>query len=498
MRVYFIYVSRRHKRKVERDFWPDRTCSVFVVWASSCLRESLSGKGMRSKMNYFERIQRSIAFMEDNLEKEIRVEDIAREAYMSVSSFHRMFFAVTGFRVKEYLINRRISAAAARIGSGEERVIDAAVRYAYESPDAFSRMFKKVTGQLPGKYRQGNLNYEFGRINIMEKYFEVSDKETQEQYPDIKVMKEMPSMRVACCCYYGKHPEDNAFAVMKEWVLRSGLGLNGESYRIFGYNAPDSDALSEEYGYEVCVTLPEGMGVQDALVREKVLEGGLYAVISIERRADGDIGEEIMKGWERFSKWIEGSKYIYGEWQWLEEHLGFGADFSHLGGVDLYMPVRLKEEAVYEETEELVEPFLAVCCKARGRNAEKEARDVLFRWIEENSIRLGEEGVRIFSSYDFEKIGTEEYCYRLYVRVPGESEMKEERLTLEEFSGGLYLRRVVKYKGNAQSWYNFIGSIRCNRQYDFGTQPFMEEYLIHEPVIGRETDVAQYMPVVRK
>lgn len=68
-------------------------------------------------------------------------------------------------------------------------------------------------------------------------------------------------------------------------------------------------------------------------------------------------------------------------------------------------------------------------------------------------------------------------------------------LVKEIFQGGLYLRRQVKYKINAQSWYNFIHVIETSRCYTFGTQPFMEEYLINKPEINRETEVAQYMPV---
>lgn len=38
-------------------------------------------------MNYYERIQRSIDYIELNIENEITVEVVAREAYMSISNF---------------------------------------------------------------------------------------------------------------------------------------------------------------------------------------------------------------------------------------------------------------------------------------------------------------------------------------------------------------------------------------------------------------------------
>lgn len=109
-------------------------------------------------MNYYERIQKAIDFLEDNLENEIRAEEAAKEAYMSVSNFYRLFFAITGFQVKEYLILRRMSLAAYDMRHGM-KVLDAAVKYAYTSADAFSRTFKKVTGFSPSACSREKADY---------------------------------------------------------------------------------------------------------------------------------------------------------------------------------------------------------------------------------------------------------------------------------------------------------------------------------------------------
>lgn len=288
-------------------------------------------------MNYYERIQRAIDFMEENLENEIKIENIARESFMGESTFYRMFFAITGYQAKDYLIRRRMDCACRRLSSGQEKVIDVAVSYSYNSADAFGRIFKKVTGTTPGACAQRIHQYQFERLNIMEQYFETVEPEMLEQYPDVKVIKNLPDQRAACYCYYGRNPEEGAFAIMKEWVMKRGIDFQSDNYRIFGYNAPDSDPAGEEYGYEVCITIPEDMEIQDEKIHVKTLRGGRFAVISL--KPGKDLGEEIIKGWQRFSRWLEGSQYCYGGAQWLEEHLGFDADFKHQGGVNLYMPV---------------------------------------------------------------------------------------------------------------------------------------------------------------
>ncbi len=62
-------------------------------------------------MNYYQRIQKSIDYIETNLEQEITIESCALSAYMSVSGFYRMFLSVVGYNVKEYIRMRRLTQA---------------------------------------------------------------------------------------------------------------------------------------------------------------------------------------------------------------------------------------------------------------------------------------------------------------------------------------------------------------------------------------------------
>ena len=450
-----------------------------------------------SSVNYYERIQKSIDFMEDNLENNIKVEDMAKTVYMSVSSFYRIFFAITGYQAKEYLINRRVSCAFMDLKAGKARVIDIAMKYSYESVDAFSRIFKKVTGRTPSTCTRGTYQYIFERMNVMEKYFETADEGMQDQYPDIKVLNNLPQMRVAYFCFYGKNPESAAFSVMKQWVLKQKLNYKNGNYRIFGYNAPDTDLSAEEYGYEVCITIPDDMIVEDEKVKTKILPGGLYAVTSIEPK--NNLGEQIMLGWKRFGKWLEGSKYIYGDAQWLEEHLGFGDGFEHIGGVDLYMPIKEKAKLEHLETvEEYIDPFTVATYTATGKGAETAAKKYLFAWAKEQNIDFTDCKSRVFSFYNFEKIGKPDYFYKMFIQIPENYIINDSHIIKEEFVGGRYLKRQVKYKENAQSWFNFIQYILNSTQYNFGNQPFMEEYLLQKPVIDSETEVIQHMSIAEQ
>ncbi|MDF2987792.1 MAG: DNA-binding protein AraC-type [Eubacterium sp.] len=294
-------------------------------------------------MNYYERIQRSIDHIESNLENIIDINIAAQMAFMSLSNFYRMFFALAGYSVKEYIRLRRISLAADEIVNGNTYIIDIAVKYDFESGDSFSRAFRRITGYLPSEFRRQKKHFYFERMNIMDKYFEIQDKDLLERYPDIKVLKELKSTRVVYYNFFGKNPEHNAFEVMKEWVKKIRIKVDEQNHRIFGYNnpSPDSDEQTE-YGYELCITVDDNFEVRHPHIKTKYLEGGLYAVTSVKKSEKHDMGEGIMLAWKRFNSWLIESKYIYGGHQWLEEHLGFDEELNHTGGIDLYMPIKKK------------------------------------------------------------------------------------------------------------------------------------------------------------
>ena len=71
-------------------------------------------------------------------------------------------------------------------------------------------------------------------------------------------------------------------------------------------------------------------------VKRRVISGGKYAVMSVNRDDMGDIGNNISAAWKRFNLWRQDSKYLWGGKKYLEEHIGFSKTEGNVGGVDLY------------------------------------------------------------------------------------------------------------------------------------------------------------------
>jgi AraC family transcriptional regulator len=111
-------------------------------------------------VNWQERMEAAIDYIERNLGKEIDCKRVAAEANCSTFHYLRMFDVVTGITLGEYVRRRRLSIAAlALTGTKEEvRVTDLALRSGYDSPDAFARAFKREFGITPSEARREGAN----------------------------------------------------------------------------------------------------------------------------------------------------------------------------------------------------------------------------------------------------------------------------------------------------------------------------------------------------
>lgn len=100
-------------------------------------------------MEWSERMNAALDYIEANLAGEIDYIKAAEKAFCSLFHFQRMFFAVIGVTPAEYARRRRLTLAARELTSSNTRVIDLAVKYGYDSPDSFARAFRNVHGINP-------------------------------------------------------------------------------------------------------------------------------------------------------------------------------------------------------------------------------------------------------------------------------------------------------------------------------------------------------------
>ncbi|MFI2414038.1 GyrI-like domain-containing protein [Streptomyces sp. NPDC018947] len=101
-----------------------------------------------------ERLNETLAHIEGRLDQQVDVGELARIAVTSEYHLRRMFSALAGMPLSEYIRRRRLTVAGAEVLAGRESLLEIAVRYGYGSGEAFARAFRAVHGVGPGEARR--------------------------------------------------------------------------------------------------------------------------------------------------------------------------------------------------------------------------------------------------------------------------------------------------------------------------------------------------------
>ena len=121
-----------------------------------------------------EGIQNALIFIEANLTGDLEVRDIAKKAYLSPFYFQRIFGAMCGISVGEYIRSRRLTLAGEELAGSDAKVIDVSAKYGYESPDSFNRAFQRFHGISPSAAKKAGARSCRRRPAAKEKAYRVS------------------------------------------------------------------------------------------------------------------------------------------------------------------------------------------------------------------------------------------------------------------------------------------------------------------------------------
>lgn len=105
-------------------------------------------------MSEIKQLQDAVDFIEQNITKDLKCSEIAKQACMSAFHFQRLFSILCGYTVGEYIRNRRLSLAAKEIQLSKKNIIDIAFQYGYDTPEGFTRAFHRYFGITPSAARE--------------------------------------------------------------------------------------------------------------------------------------------------------------------------------------------------------------------------------------------------------------------------------------------------------------------------------------------------------
>ncbi len=101
------------------------------------------------------RLARVVDYIEDNLGRELTLDELARVGCLSPYHFVRAFKSATGRTPHRYVMDRRVARARALLGAGDLPLADVGGLCGFASQAHFTRAFKRAIGATPGAYRLG-------------------------------------------------------------------------------------------------------------------------------------------------------------------------------------------------------------------------------------------------------------------------------------------------------------------------------------------------------
>ena len=361
-------------------------------------------------------VQKAIDYMEDHLYEHVELEQIAAMAYLSVPSMYRIFYALTGHPLKEYIRKRRTSQAAILLRQTKLAVVDIAVACGFESYQAFTKSFKKLVGLTPGTYRNAVLYYSFERINLLEKVSYAERREVSEQYPDVKVIRIAP-MNVLSFRYRSsirEGLEEQAFHAFYQRLAESEFPLT--EARIIGRNAePTGTGSQDEHEYELMAAYSQQQHSlpDDPDSKAAIWPGGLYAI----SLTPADDASAIIASWNRLlAEWLPKSTFTLGEHSFIEEWMHYKGRVTRL---KLFLPVERAKEQPSIEVMELASVPIRLF-RSYGAHSQTWRMNSLLHGSQNKKFSCeDEEPIQLFMFANYGTLpSSDEYWYALGVSLP--------------------------------------------------------------------------------
>ena len=231
---------------------------------------------------WLEGLQSALNYIEEHLTDEVDVHDVAARAYVSAFHFQRIFSALCGMPLGEYVRFRRLTLAAQDMTRGM-KVIDAAVKYGYDSPDAFARAFRRFHGVLPSQATQPGVTLRSLAPRS------ICDQMEGGIVMDYQIVEKEAFSVVG----FQRHfHNDTSYQQIPAWwgeMMQKGMPLCGE----FGVCI---DADGREFDYLIADRWQPGEAIPEGCVTRDI-PGGTWAVFPCTLATLQDVNTKMWRDW---------------------------------------------------------------------------------------------------------------------------------------------------------------------------------------------------------
>lgn len=262
-------------------------------------------------MEWLQRMTDAVDYIEGHLEEPFDVAMIAKVARSSSFHFQRMFHMLTGFTVAEYIRKRRLTLAAQELAVKKAKVIDVALKYGYETPESFSKAFKRMHGISPvAARRPGTSLKAFPRIR-----FQLSLKGDRDM--DYKIVEREAYQVVGKVIKVSTRDGENLKRIPQFWMECNRDGTCEKLCKAFHAQeilgiCMDMKHEKEQFTYLVAVKGDTSTGKEYTV---RTIPASAWAVFT----SVGPIPGAIQKVWECiFQEWFPATGYEHADAPKLE------------------------------------------------------------------------------------------------------------------------------------------------------------------------------------
>ena len=280
-------------------------------------------------MEWIERLNKTISYMEGHLTEEISYDELARMACCSTYHFQRMFAYIAGIPLSEYIRRRRMSLAAVDLQSGEGKIIDIGMKYGYSSPTAFNRAFQSVHGIAPSIAQKGG--------TLIKSYPPISFKIAVKGGEELNYRtEEKASFRIIGVSQpLDKEIENNFMVVPQMWQKAATDGtlnkiiplMNQQPMGVLGVSVCND---KEEWKYFIAVSSSSEI---DNSLEEYVVPGCTWAIFSGTgtNRSIQELQQRVV------TEWLPTSGYEFADAPDVEVYLNPDPDNAQY---EVWLPIR--------------------------------------------------------------------------------------------------------------------------------------------------------------
>lgn len=274
---------------------------------------------------YLLRVNRVIDYIERNLGQPLSLAALAEVAHFSPYHFHRVFGAVVGEPLNQFIRRLRVEKAAAiLVGNPRVSITEVALDCGFSSSATFARTFNEVFGVSGTQWRNEGTRKicEANRKNRKPLRNECNAKDSFDCYLDPQThrptwrytmstdhqplhatieIQEQPEHHVAYLRHVGPYGQVDLVPRLADKLLAwaSARGLYGSGSRML-LVAHDSPTITDEdkLRLSVCVTVPEGTKTEGEVGAMKI-PGGTFAVghFEIPPQRIAEAWNVVMGGW---------------------------------------------------------------------------------------------------------------------------------------------------------------------------------------------------------